>query len=453
MSRKPSADPALPPEDDHTPRALDRRIISLALPALGALIAEPLFVLADTAIVGHLGTAELAGLSLAGTILLTVVGLCIFLAYATTAHVGRLIGAGRAREAMQSGVDGLWLATVIGLGITGFLIAGAPWLVGLFDLGADAADAAVTYLRWSAPGLVGMLVVLAATGVLRGMQDTKTPLYVAATGASANAVLNVALVHGFGWGIAGSGFGSTICQLAMGGFLGWRVVRYARQHEVSLRPQRVGISGTLTAGIPLFVRSLSLRIAILLTVVAATRLGDVPLAGHQIVNSMWGLTAFILDALAIAAQAMVATALGAGDLQTVRAVLRRCLKWGVLAGAVLGAILALSAPLLTPLFTSDDAVRQAAGYALVAIGILMPMAGWVFVLDGVLIGAGDGRYLAAVGMLTVVIYLPPLAVIWWLQPTGAWALTWLWLAFGGIFMLARAVTTGWRIRTDAWMRL
>lgn len=453
MSHTPPVDPEALSHEQHTPRALDRRIFALALPALGALIAEPLFVLADTAIVGHLGTAELAGLSLAGTILLTVVGLCIFLAYATTAHVGRLIGSGRTREAMQSGMDGVWLATVIGLGITGFLIAGAPWLVGLFDLGAEAGEAAVVYLRWSAPGLVGMLIVLATTGVLRGMQDTRTPLYVAATGATANAVLNVALVHGLGWGIAGSGFGSTVCQLAMGGFLAWRVTRYARQHGARLRPQRVGISGTLTAGIPLFVRSLSLRIAIFLTVVTATRLGDVTLAGHQIVNSVWGLSAFILDALAIAAQAMVATALGAGDLETVRTVLRRCLKWGVLAGVALGAILALSAPVLTPLFTSDDAVRQAAGYALVAIGILMPMAGWVFVLDGVLIGAGDGRYLAAVGMLTVVIYLPPLAAIWILQPEGVWALTWLWLAFAGIFMAARALTTGWRIRTDAWMRL
>ncbi|WP_460701722.1 MATE family efflux transporter [Myceligenerans halotolerans] len=430
---------------------MDREILALALPALGALIAEPLFVLADSAIVGHLGTAQLAGLSLAANILLTIVGLCIFLAYTTTAQVARLTGAGRERDALQAGIDGIWLAIGLGAALAVALVATADWTVTALGGRDDVARHAVTYLTWAAPGLVGMLMVNAATGVLRGLRDTRTPLIVASAGAVTNMILNVVLVYGAGMGIAGSALGTVLTQFGMAAVFGVIVVRGGRARGATLRPHARGILAGARAGLPLVIRTLSLRAAILLTVYVATGLGAVALAGHQIVNSMWGLAAFALDALAIASQALVGHGLGAGDVGHVRAVLRRCLRWGVGSGVGIGLVMAAGGWWIAPLFSSDDGVRVAAALGLAVCGVTMPMAGWVFVLDGVLIGAGDGRYLAWAGMLTLVAYVPfALAVHVW-APDGGAGLAWLWAAFAGVFMAARALTTGLRARGNRWL--
>lgn len=432
-------------------RELDASILALAVPALGALVAEPLFVLADSAIVGHLGTAELAGLSLASTVLLTLVGLCVFLAYATTAAVARRIGAGDARGALTLGIDGMWLAAGLGLVLAAAAWLGAPWAAATLGATGEVAEHAVAYLRWSAPGLPGMLVVLAATGALRGLQDTRTPLWVAAGGAVANAVLNLTLVYGAGLGIAGSGLGTALAQLGMAGVLAVIVMRGARRAGAALRPAVGGIWANARAGAPLLIRTLSLRLAILLTVFVAAGLGEVALAGHQVVNSIWGLMAFALDALAIAAQALVGHALGAADVARARAVLRRTLTWGIGAGVVLGVLVAASGWWIAPLFTPDPAVRTAVAGALVVVGVLLPIAGWVFVLDGILIGAGDGRYLAAAGMLTLLAYAPVALAVRAFAPDGATGLALLWAGFAGVFMLARAITTGRRARGNTWM--
>ncbi|WNB85610.1 MATE family efflux transporter [Cellulomonas sp. ATA003] len=431
--------------------SLDRRILALAVPALGALVAEPLFVLVDSAVVGRLGTAPLAGLALASTVLLTVVGLCVFLAYATTAAVARRLGAGDVRGALTLGVDGLWLAAGLGVVLAAAVGTTAPWLTAALGADGEVARQAVTYLRWSAPGLPGMLLVLASTGALRGLQDTRTPLWVAAGGAVLNAVLSVALVHGAGLSIAGSGLGTTLAQLAMGAVLVVVVVRGARRAGAPLRPAIAGIRANVRAGAPLLVRTLSLRLAILLTVVVATGLGATALAGHQVVNAVWALTAFALDALAIAAQALVGHALGAGDLERTRAVLRRTLQWGTGAGVVLGVVVAVVAGVLPGAFSPEPDVRSAVTGGLLVAAVFLPVAGWVFVLDGVLIGAGDGRYLAAAGMLTLGAYVPAAwAVAAW-APDGAVGLAWLWAAFAGVFMGARAVATGLRARGEGWM--
>ncbi|WP_043110068.1 MATE family efflux transporter [Paraoerskovia marina] len=430
---------------------MDREILGLAVPALGALVAEPIFVLVDSAVVGHLGTAQLAGLSLASTLLLTVVGLCVFLAYATTAAVARRIGAGHEREALQSGIDGMWLALGLGVVLSAALLALAPWAIDVMGGSGDVAGYAVVYLRISSLGLPGMLLVLAATGVLRGMKDTRTPLYVAAGGAVFNTILNVVLVYGFGLGIAGSAIGTAVAQWSMAVILVAVVVRGARAAGASMRPAAGGIWQNAVAGTPLLIRTLSLRLAILLTVFVATGLGAVTLAGYQVVNSVWGLAAFALDALAIAAQALIGQSLGAGNVGATRAVLRRTLQWGVLGGAAIGLVMALGGWWFALLFTSDPEVRVAVALGMAVAGVLMPMAGWVFVLDGVLIGAGDGRYLAWAGMVTLVVYAPfALAVERW-APDGPVGLAWLWLAFAGVFMAARAVTTGLRARGGRWM--
>ncbi|WP_454299759.1 MATE family efflux transporter [Salana multivorans] len=467
--RPPASSPDEPPDD--TPGSspgeptddrsgLDRRILALALPALGALIAEPLFVLIDSALVGHLGVAELAGLTLASTLLVTAVGLFVFLAYTTTASVGRLIGAGHPERALRAGIDGIWLALAVGAVVAAVGIAVAPWAIRTLGGTGEVAAHAVTYLRTSLPGMPGMLAVLAATGVLRGLLDTRTPLVVATVGAVANAGLNVLLIYGFGWGIGGSGAGTALVHLGMGAWLIAVVVRGVRERlgrDVSLRPSLTGLGGGLLDGLPLFLRTLTLRLAILLTVATAATLGEVPLAAHQVVNALWGFAAFALDALAIAAQALVGRALGASAEGEARSILRRTLTWGAGAGAVIGGVLALLAHPLASLFTPDDVARSAAAAGIYVIAAAMPLAGVVFVLDGVLIGAGDGRFLAWAGLASLAAYLPFLWAVRQWAPRGpgaeAEAVVWLWLAFGVAFMLARGIATYLRSRGSGWMVL
>ncbi len=320
----------------------DREIVRLAVPALGALVAEPLFVLADTAIVGHLGTAQLAGLAAAATVLTTLVSLCIFLAYATTAAVARQLGAGDVPAALKQGIDGVWLALLLGISLALLGFPTARPLLRALGVSADVLPYAVTYLTISLLGVPAMLMVLAGTGVLRGLQDTRTPLVVAATAAVGNLLLNVVFVYGFGWGIAGSAWGTVIAQT--GAALAYLVVvrRGAKRHDVSIRPDRLGVLASTRAGVPLFVRTLSLRAVLVVAVAVAARLGDPELAAYQVSFALWTLLALALDALAIAGQAIVGRLLGAGAVADTRATTHRLLLWGVGAGIV-GAVVVLAA--------------------------------------------------------------------------------------------------------------
>ncbi len=437
--------------DDRTTPVRDRDVLALAVPAFFALVAEPLFLLVDSAVVGRLGTAPLAGLGIASAVLGSVVGLCVFLAYGTTGAVARRLGAQDLRGALAVGVDGLWLALLLGtaLGLVGVLAA--PGLVAAFGPEDDVAAQAVTYLHWSLPGLPGMLVVLAATGVLRGLQDTRTPLVVATTGAVVNAVLSVTLVLGLDLGIAGAAIGTSLTQLGMGVAVAAVVVRGARRHGAPLRPHPTGVLGSLRTGVPLLVRTLALRAALLVTTWAAARQGSAALAAHQVAANVWGLLALALDALAIAAQALTGVRLGAGDVAGVRAVTGRMVRWGVAAGVVLGVLLLLGRGALAPVFTADDDVVTALVAALAVAALTQPLAGYVFVLDGVLIGAGDGRYLAVAGVVQLALYAPVAVVVVRFAPDGAAGLVWLWVAFSGWFMLTRAVALGLRARGTAWM--
>jgi putative MATE family efflux protein len=432
-------------------RSGDREILALAVPAFGALVAEPLFLLADSAIVGSLGTLPLAGLGIAAAVLATAVNLFVFLAYGTTASVARRMGAGDLGGALAQGIDGLWLAAGLGALTAALIGVGAPDLVALFHPDPAVAQQAVTYLRWSAPGIPAMLVVLAATGVLRGHQNTRTPLAVASVGAGVNVCLNLALVRGVGMGIAGSGLGTALTQVAMAVATATVVVRAARRHTTPLRPDPAGIRAGGTAGVPLLLRTLALRGSLLITTYVATRLGPAALAAHQVTSTVWTLLALALDALAIAAQALTGRALGAGDLDGVRTATTRMVHWGLGGGAVLGVLLMAARPFVGPLFSPDPAVRSALAAALVVAALMQPLAGYVFVLDGVLIGAGDGRYLALTAVAQLVVYLPLAVLVERHGPGGAAGLVWLWISFAGGWMAARAVFLGRRARGTSWM--
>ena len=429
--------------------ARDREILRLAVPAFLALVAEPLFLLADAAIVGHLGTVPLAGLGLAAAVLQTVIGLCVFLAYGTTGSVARRLGAGDLRGALTQGVDGLWLAVAIGALVTvaGVLITDP--LVRLFGASEEVTDAASTYLRIAFLGTVPLLLMLAATGVLRGLQDTRTPLAVAVGGNALNVVLNLVLVYPAGLGIAGSAIGSVLAQVASAAAFVVVVVRAARRHGASLRPDLPGIRAAGRAGVPLVVRTLTLRGAIVLTTYVVTlaavgaRDQEVDLATHQLAMTLWGFLAFVLDAIAIAAQAITGRALGAGDVDGTRSLTR----WGAVSGVVTGVLIAALSPLLGHLFTGDGDVQDLLVPVLLVVAVGQPVAGVVFVLDGVLIGAGDGPYLARAGLLTLVVYAP-VALACAALDAG---LVTIWLAFTVVFMGARLVVLVHRARGSAWL--
>lgn len=429
-----------------TRRQHDREIVALAVPAFGALVAEPLFVMADSAIVGHLGTAQLAGLGVASALLTTAVSVFVFLAYATTAAVARRVGAGDLPAAIRQGMDGIWLALLLGAVVIAVVLPTAPALVELFGASDTAAPYATTYLRISSFGIPAMLVVLAATGVLRGLQDTRTPLYVAVAGFVANAALNAGLVYGADLGIAGSAWGTVLAQCGMAAAYLTVVVRGARRHGASLRPDAAGIRDSAQAGVPLLVRTLSLRAVLMIATAVAARLGDADIAAHQIVLSLWSLLAFALDAIAIAGQAIIGRYLGANDAPGARAACRRMVEWGIAVGIVLGLLVVISRPLFLPLFTGDHVVKDAALPALLVVALSQPICGIVFVLDGVLMGAGDGPYLAWAMVLTLVVFAPVALLV----PTFGGGLTALWAAMT-LMMLVRMLTLWLRARSGRWV--
>lgn len=458
MGRPTSHSPRQSPENHGPQRSVDdpsadpRRILSLAVPAFLTLIAEPLFLLTDSAIVGHLGTTQLAALGIASSVLLTAAGVFIFLAYATTSLVARRTGAGRPAEALAAGVDGLWLALVIGIPTAALVALLARPLVTVMGAGGAIASPAADYVRIGALGVPSLLLVSAATGVLRGFQDTRTPLVVASAGFTANALLNYVLVYPVGLGLRGSAIGTVLAQTATALTFAGVVVRRARREGARLHFHPLSVLAAARHGAPLLVRTLALRAGFLLTTWVAAGLGDVPLAAHQVAMNVFNLLAFALDALAIAAQAVIGTDLGAGRAAQTRAATSAMLRWGALAGVVLGVVTAALAWVAPVLFTGDPDVRRCLTVALLVLAVTQPVSGVVFVLDGVLMGAGDNAMLAWLQLASLAVYVPVLLVLrqqHLASPTLAIAL--LWVALGW-FMTARLLGLLWRARSDAWLR-
>lgn len=431
-----------------TSRSLNREILALAVPAFATLVAEPILILVDTTIVGHLGTSQLAGLTMAANVVGVLVGLSIFLAYGTTATVARRLGAGDRRGALAGGLDGMVLGLLIGLALClGLLLAG-PTLLGLYGSTPEATEQGAIYLRIVALGLPAQLVSLASTGVLRGLQDTRTPLWVALGVNLTNIALSLTFVYGLGLGIAGVALGTIVAQWGGASVLGLTVLRGAARHDVRFRPHLGGVLVAARSGSWLVLRAATLQAAITVTTFTAAGMGEASLAGHQVANSLWQTMAYALDAFAIAAQALIGLRLGAGDVTATRRITRRVLLWGVGFGVVVGLVLVLLRPLLVRGFSPDPGVHEVLMTTLVVLACVVPLGGITFVLDGVLIGAGDARYLSMVGLLVTLLYAPlALAVRW----TGG-GLAWLWAAYG-VWIAARALTLWLRARGTAWMRV
>jgi putative MATE family efflux protein len=428
----------------HSPQ--DAEILRLALPAFGALIAEPLFLLADSAIVGRLGTVPLGGLGVASQVLTTLVNVSIFLAYGTTAAVARQLGAGRRAAAIRQGIDGLWLAAAIGLIVLAIGWPLAPPLVRAFGGTSAVSQQAVIYLRISLLGAPSMLAVLAGTGVLRGLQDTRTPLIVAVVANVVNVALNATFVLGLHWGIAGSAWGTAIAQTGTGAAYLFVVARGARRAGVGLRPDLAGVRAAAFAGASLVLRTLALQAVLVLMTAVAARQSDVAIAAQQVSMRIWSVFVFALDAIAIAAQAITGRSLGAGDVAGTRAATRRMTGWGAAYGTLFSVVLLIVRPALPALFGVAPDVRGLLLAVLLVVVVQQPAAGVVFVLDGVLIGAGDLDYLAVAGLATLAVFVAAVALV---VSSGA-GLVALWFAYSA-WMLARFATLTLRARSSRWL--
>ncbi|MDQ1438935.1 MAG: hypothetical protein QOK43_2564 [Acidimicrobiaceae bacterium] len=422
---------------------LDRRIVALALPALGSLAVEPLYVLADTAIVGRLGTVPLAGLAIASTVLNGLMWVSNVLSFGTTSRVAHLTGKGDAPGAAAVAAQGLWLCAALGLPAA-VLVAGLarPVAAGLGGRG-DVLEAAVTYLRISALGIPFVLVALLGHGWFRGLSDTRTPLRIVVGANLLNIALELLFVYGFHWGVAGSAWGTVVAQvLTACWFLVLGVARFAPPVWDEMRR-------LLVIGRDLFIRTAALVGVLALSTSVAARVSAPTVGGHQIALQLFTFLALVVDALAITAQAMVGTRLGASDIQGAWHVSRRLLRIGAVAGFGIGAVVAATSTVVPHLFTEDAHVVHRATIALALLGLLQIPAAIAFVLDGVLMGASDFRFLKWTTLAGAFAFLPFAAAVL------AWHRLGIGVIWAGlvVWMTARAAVTMARFSRGRWTTL
>ena len=418
----------------------DREILRLAVPALGALAAEPLYVLVDTAIVGHLGTTQLASLAVAATVLGTGFTIFNFLTWGTTAQVARLHGAGLEGEAARVGAQAQWLSLVIGAVLLVVLFALASPLAALMGAQGEVADGATTYLRISALGAPAFMLASAGQGFLRGIGELRTPLVILVAAHSANVVLELVFVYGFGWGLAGSAWGTVIAQLGMGTAFVAVQLRAGWERPVAARMRSLMRIGSEIAG-----RSTALLAAYLVASAVLARIGAASLAAHQIAFQLFIFLALVLDALAIAAQIMVGRMLGAGDAAGARAVGGRMIAWSVALGGVFGVVLLALGDVIPRAFTSDPVVIARAHEIWWLFAALMPVNGAVFALDGILIGAGDTRFLMWGTLAAAAVYVP----VALLALHEGWGIAGVWWGLAGLIAM-RLATCGLRFSSARW---
>lgn len=429
-------------------KGLNRTILAIAVPTFAAVVSEPLMLAADTAIVGRLGRAELAALGASSTVLTSLIGFCIFLAYGSTALVSRRQGAGDTGGAMTSAVGALWLAAGLGSALSFVVYLSARPVAGLFSSSLHVRDLTQSYLQIASASIPAALIIMAATGALRGVLDLRTPLLVMITANIVNVIVTLVLVYSLGFGLAGAAAGLVLAQWFAAAWLLLVLRARVRAVGVPTHPDFHGIVDVARHGVALFVRTATLRSVLLIATWLASNIGDIALAAHQIAMALLLMSAFALDAIAIAGQTLTGHALGSGDIKRTREITSRVITWGWASGLAFGSLLGLSSTVLPRVFSSDYAVQAASTSALIVIAIIMPISGIVYVLDGVLIGAGDGRYLAWAGVFALLCYVP-LAVTITVFGTG---FATVWIAYAA-FMLIRFGTVWCRQKSDRWLIL
>jgi MATE family multidrug resistance protein len=422
----------------------DRVIGALAIPALGALAADPLYSIVDTAFVGQLGVAQLGGLSVGVAAFTASFWVFSFLAYGVTPRVARALGAGRREDAAAVGVQALWLALLLGAAVTaiGSLLAGP--VVRAFGASEEVLRFAEPYLRIRALAAVPVLIAQVGQGYLRGAQDTKTPTVVVVAGAAANVALGYLFIFPLGWGIEGAAWAVVICQAAVAA--AFIAILRKRMTPVSWSPRVAVMRSLLRVGGELALRTGSLVAGLTIATSVAARISTNTVAAWQVAMQMFLLLSLTLDAVAIAAQALIATHLGAGERRRARAVGERLIGLGIYVGVALGFVLFVTAPLLGGLFTDSPEVERLATQLLVWVALLQPVGAVAFTLDGILIGASDTAFLAVAMVGATAVFVGSALLLYGAQAGVAS------LVIGmSIWMLVRAVSTVLRFRGAAWL--
>jgi putative MATE family efflux protein len=425
--------------------AYDREILRLALPALGALAAEPLYILADTAIVGHLGTPQLAALALAGALLSALATLCNFLSYGVTAQVARLHGAGEERRAGEVAAQALWVAAAIGVLVAALTAALARPAITLLGGHGAVGDLATTFLRIGALGLPFALIALAGQGYLRGTADLRTPLRIVVAANAVNVVLELLFVYGLHWGLRGSAWGTVVAQAGMGAAFAAMLLRAP---AASRRLDWALVRPMLRMGGALLLRTGSLLGAFTLASAILARVGAASLGAHQIAFQLFILLALVLDAIAIAGQVIVGRRLGGGDATGARAAARRMIELSVAAGVVFGIALMALRGVLPHVFSDDPRVLERARTLWPLLALMQPAGAAVFALDGILLGAGEAGYLAW-SMLAALAVFVPIALV---SLHLGWGVVGVWAGLNAL-MLVRLATCGARFAGGRWQRV
>ena len=432
---------------DAAEQATAGQVAKLALPALGVLAAEPLYLLVDTAVVGHLGAVALGGLAVGAVVLAQVSTQLTFLSYGTTARSARLHGAGRRADAVTEGAQATWLALAVGLLI---VLAVQVFAGPITDLLAGGGEVAIQAQRWLRIAVLGaplVLVTLAGNGWMRGVQDTVRPLRYVLVGNGVSAVLCPVLVHGTDLGLAGSAVANVCAQvLAAALFLSALRTEAQRSADVRLSPQPRLMWAQLLLGRDLVLRSLGFQLCFLSAAAVAARFGAASVAAHQVVLQLWNFVALVLDSLAIAAQALVGAALGAARTAGAHRLAWRITRWSTVLGIGLSLLFAALYAVLPRVFTSDEAVLAEIPKAWWFFVVLMPVAGVVFALDGVLLGAGDARFLRTATLASAVLGFLPVI---WLSLAFGWGLVGIWSGLS-LFMLVRLAAVVGRTRSGRW---
>ena len=422
----------------------DREIFRLALPALGALAAEPLYLLVDTAIVGHLGRSQLAALGIAFTVLGGVFAIFNFLQYGTTAQVARAGGAGERETARRLGAQAVWLSIAFGIGVSLLIALLAEPIVALIGGDGETADYAVTYLRIAAVGFPAAFIALGGQGYLRGVADLRTPLVILIAGNVVNVVLEVVFVYGLDWGIEGSAWGTAIAQLGMGAAFVVVILRQMHPGEARLRlalARRV-----LSLGKWIFIRTTALMGSFVLAGAVATRFGDASIAAHQVAFQLWIFLALVLDSVAIAGQIIVGRELGAGKKDEAYGASERMIWLSVALGGVFALAMLVLASVLPRAFTGDTSVLDEAALLWPIFALMQPLNGAVFALDGILIGASDGPFLA--GSMVAAFLACAAALVATL--VGDWGIRGVWAALL-LLILVRLTLMATRFRRGRWL--
>ncbi|MFV2111441.1 MATE family efflux transporter [Micromonospora sp. LOL_025] len=426
------------------PRAVTpRRIAALALPALVVLAAEPIYVLVDTAVVGHLGRVPLAALAVGGTVLTLIAWLGTVVAYGTTGRSARRFGAGDRASAVAEGVQASWLALGVGVLVAlGMQVGGGALARTLVGGPGEVTDAAAQWLRVAALGAPGLLLAAAGNGWLRGVQDMRRPLVFVLGPNVLSAVLCPLLVYPVGLGLVGSAVANVIAQTICGALFAGALIA----ERVPLRPRPRLIGQQLALSRDLLIRGVAFQASFLSATAVAARFGAAAVGAHQIALQLWFFTALVLDALAIAAQSLIGAALGAGEDAAARDLARRIALLGGVCGVAFAVLVAAGAGVVPGWFSSDPQVREQAMLAWPWFVAMLPLAGVVFALDGVLIGAGDVRYLRN---LTIVAALGGFLPAIWLTHGLDLGLGGIWAGLT-LFVVLRLVALLLRLRSGGW---